>query len=704
MRWAGSTIARVTTPTAPMAPRRPTTLTAHGDERVDDWYWLNQKDSPEVIAHLEAENAFTDARTAHTAGLREVLFGEIRSHVVETDLSVPTRRGAWWYYSRTVEGQPYAVSCRLPARGDDRTPPELDPLVPAADEQVLLDANAEAQGHDYFSLGVFDVSPDHRLLAWASDVDGSEVYRLRWRDLDTGQNLPDVVEAVHYGSAWASDNRTLFYTRVDSARRPYQLWRHLVGTPAGDDVLVHQEDDEAFFLGVQRTKDGQLLLLNLGSKVTSEVHLLPADDPTGAWTVVEPRRQGVEYDVDSQGGRLLIVTNDGGATSFRLVEADLASPGATGWREVLPYDPEVRLLGIDVARDHVALQERADGLTRIRLLRLPGGEVHTIVPPEPTYTLGIGSTPDYDSPLIRYTYTSMVTPPSVYDYDVATGTALARKRQPVPAYDADRYVTDRTWAVAGDGTRVPVSLVSRRDRPTGPGPCLLYGYGSYEASIDPGFSSARLSLLDRGFVFAIAHVRGGGEMGRRWYDDGKLLAKGNTFSDFVAAAEHLIAQGWTAPGSVVARGGSAGGLLMGAVANLRPELFAAVVAQVPFVDALTTILDPSLPLTVLEWEEWGNPVESREVYDCMKGYAPYDNVRPQAYPRILATAGLNDPRVSYWEPAKWVQRLRDRGTGSEPVLLKTEMGAGHGGPSGRYDAWREEAFTLAFALDAVGLA
>ncbi len=689
--------------TPPLAERRPQTLTAHGDDRVDEWYWLREKDNPDVIAHLEAENAFTDELTSPTKALQDTLFEEIRSHIVETDLSVPTRRGDYWYYGRTIEGKPYGVSCRLPATGD-RTPPVLDAETSDPAEQVLLDSNAEAEGHDYFALGVFAISPDSQLLAWAADTNGSEVYTLRFRDLTTGKELPDVVERVTYGAAWASDNKTFFYTRQDEAMRPYQLWRHTLGTPAAEDVLVHTETDEAFFLSVERTKDGEMLLLGLGSKVTSECHFLRADDPTGEWQVVAPRRQDVEYDVDHQGGRFLIVTNDGGRQNFALVEAPVDNPGHENWTEVVPYDETVRLLGIDVARDHVAMQERAEGLTRIRLLTISDGALHTIDQPEKAYTLGLSGTPDYDSPLIRYTYTSMVTPASVYDYDVANREPLLRKRQPVPAYDADLYATERTWAPAADGTLVPVTLVARKDRPRDGGPCLLYGYGSYEASMDPSFSASRLSLLDRGCVFAIAHIRGGGEMGRQWYDNGKMAKKPNTFSDFTAAAEHLIAEKWTSAGRIVARGGSAGGLLMGAIVNARPDLYAGIVAQVPFVDALTTILDPSLPLTVIEWEEWGNPVASKEIYGVMKSYSPYDNVSAQAYPRILATGGLNDPRVSYWEPAKWVQRLRERTTGSEPILLKTEMGAGHGGPSGRYDAWHEEAFHMAFTLDALGLA
>jgi oligopeptidase B len=687
----------------PLAPRRPTTLTAHGDERVDEWYWLREKESPEVLEHLAAENAYAEAMTAHTAELQTTLFEEIRSHVVETDLSVPTLRRGYWYFSRTVEGKPYAESCRLPAEPENLTPPVLDPVDRDAREQVLLDSNAEAEGHDYFALGGFDLRPDSSVAAWAADVTGGEVYTWRFRDLATGEDLEDVIEGAYYGSAWASDNRTFFYTRPDSAMRPYQVWRHVLGTASSADVLVLQEDDEAFFVHIGRTKDDAMLLIELGSKVTSEAHYLRADDPAGEWQVIEPRRQDVEYEVDHRDGEFLILTNDGGAENFKLVSAPVGSPGAEHWTEVLPYDPAVRLRRIDVARDHIALQERAEGLTRIRMLQRDG-TVHTIEQPEEAYTLGLGSTPDYDSPLIRYTYTSMVTPSSVYDYDVTSREALLRKRQPVPAYDDSLYVTSRTWAPAADGTLVPVTLVSRKDRALDGGPCLLYGYGSYEASMDPAFSGARLSLLDRGFVYAIAHIRGGGEMGRQWYEQGKLAVKGNTFSDFTAAAEHLIAEGWTSAGRIVARGGSAGGLLMGAIVNARPDLYAGIIAQVPFVDCLTTILDPSLPLTVMEWEEWGNPVESPEIYAVMKSYAPFDNVSAQAYPRILATAGLNDPRVSYWEPAKWVQRLRERTTGSEPILLKTEMGAGHGGPSGRYDAWKEEAFAMAFALDCVGLA
>jgi oligopeptidase B len=684
-------------PSPPTAERRPHVLTAHGDERVDEYYWLNNRNDPAVIAHLDAENTYTDAVTAQSKALQDELFEEIRSHVQETDLSVPVRHGAWWYYSRTIEGQPYAVHCRQPAHGDDRTPPDIGET-PAADEQVLLDGNLEAQGHDYFRVGVFDLSPDQQLLAWAKDVDGSERYQLRFRDLATGADLDDVIEGVYYGSAWAADNATFFYVRTDDAVRPHQLWRHTVGTPASSDVLLHQEDDERFVLGVDVTKDQRLILLELASTTTSECRWLAADDPGGQFQYVAERRAGVEYDADHRDGEFLIVTNDG-AENFKLVRAPVGDSAPERWADVFPPDPAVRLESIEVFRDFLLLHERAEGSTRIRLLEPATGDLHAIDQPEAPAAVFPIYTPDYDSPMLRFTFTSLVTPATVVDYDVASRVQLVRKRQPVPNYDPSRYATSRTWATAADGTRIPISLFHRRDLDRGkPAPCLLYGYGSYEVSIDPAFAATRLPLVDRGFVYAVAHIRGGGEMGRPWYLDGKLLNKRNTFTDFTDCAEHLVKEGWTEPGRIAARGASAGGLLMGAVANLRPDLFGTVLAGVPFVDALTTILDPSLPLTVGEWEEWGNPVEDAEVYRYMKSYSPYDNVAALDYPPILALGGLNDPRVSYWEPAKWVLRLRERTTSGKPVVLQTEMGAGHGGPSGRYDAWRREAFVLAWVL------
>jgi oligopeptidase B len=721
-------------PAPPLPERRPVRLEAHGDVRIDDWYWLRDRDDPAVLAHLEAENRYTEAVTARTAPLRQRLYDEIVARIEETDLSVPVRKGPWWYYARTVEGSDYPLHCRRPVGpGDDGTTEPLSPPgpgeEPAADEQVLLDENALASGHEYFALGNLSVSPDHRWLAYSVDTTGGERYRMRFRCLDTGEESPESLEDTSYGVAWANDNATVFVVRVDEAMRPYQLWRHLVGTDPGEDVLVHEEPDERFYLGVGRTRDDAFVVCSLDSKVTSEVRVLDADAPAGDLVVVEPRRQGVEYTVDhvrgdpGRGvpGRFLVVTNDE-AEDFRLVETPDDRPGRASWREVLPSRPGTRLERVDPFAGHWVVAEREEGETRLRVLDPETGASTPVARPESPSTVWAGANPEYGTETLRYEYTSMVTPRSVYDLDLATGEVRLRKRQRVLGdFVPERYRTERLWATAEDGTRVPISLVYRTDlvEPPGsatptagghePAPCLLYGYGSYEASIDPTFSSLRLSLLDRGFVFAIAHVRGGGELGRRWYTDGKLDRKPNTFTDFVACARLLVESGWTAPDRLVARGGSAGGLLMGAVANLAPELFRAIVAEVPFVDCLTTILDPSLPLTVLEWEEWGNPVEDPHIYEVMKAYSPYDNVRatddegrPLRYPDLLVTGGLNDPRVGYWEPAKWAAKVRAANPDNR-VLLKMELEAGHGGPSGRYDAWRDEAFVYAFVLDAVGL-
>ncbi len=682
---------------APRAAARPTTLTAHGDERTDPYFWLRDRDDPEVTAYLDAENEYTKAALAHTETLQTQLYDEIVARILETDLSAPVRKGDWWYYSRTVEGMQYAISCRKPAV-EGAAPDE------AGDEQVLLDQNVEAAGHDFFALGVFDVSPDHSLLAYAADTTGGEKYTLKFRDLSTGDDLADVIEGVHEGSAWSTDNRTFFYTRPDDTMRPYQVWRHTLGTAGdGDDVLVFQDDDEHFFVGVGLERDERIITIHAGSKITDECWFLPADDPTAGASVVQPRIEGVEYSVEHHLDRFFITTNHH-AVNSRLMSAPDTSPGIDNWVEVVPHRDDVKLGGVDAFRDYLVLYERADALRRIRIMGLADGDTHTIEEPEPVYTAGAGANPEFDTGVLRYSYTSLVTPLSVYDYDVAARTRTLVKQQPVlGGYDPAQLVSERVWATAADGEQVPVSLVRRQDVALdGSAPCVLYGYGSYEASIDPAFSSLRLNLVDRGFVFAIAHIRGGGERGRRWYDDGKLLHKRNTFTDFIACAEHLIAEGYTAADRLVIRGGSAGGLLMGAVANLRPDLFKAVIAQVPFVDCLTTILDETLPLTVVEWDEWGNPKEDPEVYAYMKSYSPYDNVDAKDYPAMLVTAGLNDPRVSYWEPAKWVAKLRATRTNDAPLLLKTEMGAGHQGPSGRYDSWREEAMVQAFILDVLG--
>jgi oligopeptidase B len=676
----------------PAAPKRPEVLVAHGDERVDEWYWLRNREDPEVIAHVEAENAWAAAQLAPTEDLQRRLFDEMVARIQETDLSVPARKGEWWYLSRTVEGLQYGIWCRR--KGDVDGP-----------EEVVLDQNELAEGHDYLAVVNTSVSPDAERLAYAVDHNGSERFTLRFRDLRTGEDLPDQVPDTYYGLAWAADSATVFYTKVDDSMRPYQLWRHAVGTPAADDVLVYQEDDERFFLGVALTKSERYVVLGLESKVTAESWVLDATTPDAGFRVVQPREQGVEYDVDHHGDRFLIVTNADGAENFKLVEAPVDDPGRHRWTDVVPHRPDVKLDGIEVFAGHLVLHERAEGVRRITVRRVADGDTHVIDQPEAVSTTAVDANLEFDTTVLRFGYSSMVTPRSVYDYDMEARTRELKKRQAVlGGYDPDDYETGRLWATAPDGVRVPISYVHKRGVAVdGTAPALLYGYGSYEISIDPTFSPLRLSLLDRGFVFALAHVRGGGEMGRRWYEEGKMLHKKNTFTDFVACAETLLAEGYADPGRLVLRGGSAGGLLVGAVVNLRPDLFRAAIADVPFVDVLTTILDEDLPLTVTEWEEWGNPKADPEVYAYVKSYSPYDNVAAVDHPAVLALAGLNDPRVSYWEPAKWVQRLRDRGTGGARVLLKTEMGAGHGGPSGRYDSWREEALIYAFMLEELGL-
>jgi oligopeptidase B len=669
---------------------------------VDEYAWLQKKDDPETIAYLEAENAYTEGATAHLNGLRDTLFNEIKTRTRETDLSVPARKGGFWYYTRTVEGKQYGIQCRRAAAIGEVDPPSTEDGAPLAGEEVLLDGNELAADKKFFALGTFDVSPDGRWLAYSTDFDGDERFTLRFKDLLSGETLPDEIPNAFYGSAWSADGSTLFYITVDDAWRPHRVWRHVRGTPASEDQIVYEESDERFWVGVDLTRSEKFIVIDVQSKVTSEVYVIPATEPLAAPRVVAPRRQGVEYSVEHHGHRFLILHNDG-AEDFALAYTSVDAPGA--WTPLIEHQPGVRLLQVDAFARHLVISLRRDGLTGLRVLRLDSSASYDIELPEPIYSVGPDANPEYDTTSFRLHYSSLVTPESVYDCDLDTGALTLRKRKPVlGGFDPARYEQHREWAIAEDGTRVPISLVSLRDTPQdGSAPLVLYGYGSYELSMDPWFSIPRLSLVDRGVVFAVAHIRGGGEMGRRWYEDGKMLAKKNTFTDFVASAEHLVKAGWTAPDRLVARGGSAGGLLMGAVANIAPEAFAGIVAQVPFVDALNSMLDPSLPLTVTEWEEWGNPLDDPDVYAYMKSYAPYENVADRPYPAILAVTSLNDTRVLYHEPAKWVARLRAVAPGAN-VLLKTEMGAGHGGPSGRYDAWKEEAFINAWILSLFGRA
>jgi len=703
--------------TPPVAKRVPLVRTHHGDTVVDEYEWLRAKDDPEVVAHLEAENAYTEDALGGLAELRERIFTEISGRIQQTDLSVPTREGAWWYFVRSVEGQQYGIACRAPiADPADWSPPVVEPGGTLPGEEVLLDSNAEAEGHDFYSLGSFDVSPDGALLVFATDTRGDERYTLRIRNLTTGEDLPDVVEDTSPGALIDPTGRFVFYTTVDDSWRPDTVWRHEIGG-TGDDVRVLTEPDERFWVGVGLTRSKRYLVIELGSKITSEAWLLPTEDPTGEFRVVWPRREGIEYSIAHavQNGedRLLILHNDG-APDFQLVSVPADRPDAEP-EVVVPHEEGTRLEDVATFARHIAIGFRRGGLPRVGLLALPGfaapesagaGPIREIDFDEPLFSAGLGSNPEWEQPTLRLGFGSFVTPSTVFDYDLESGSLRLLKRQPVlGGYDPTDYDQRRVWARASDGTLVPVSLVARRelfDRPdtAGPPPVLLYGYGSYEASMDPSFSAARLSLLDRGVMFALAHVRGGGELGRHWYEEGRLLAKKNTFTDFVAAADHLIKEGYASPERLVAEGGSAGGLLMGAVANLAPDRFAGILANVPFVDPLTSILDPSLPLTVIEWDEWGNPLEDPEVYAYMKSYSPYENVTEHPYPRILAVTSINDTRVLYVEPAKWVAKLREVGA---PVLLKTEMSAGHGGVSGRYSAWRERAYELAWMLDVLGL-
>ena len=702
--------------------------THHGDTVVDDYEWLREKENPAVIAHLEAENAYSRAQTQHLDPLRKAIFGEIKEHTLETDLSVPTRRGSWWYYSRSFEGKQYAVHCRAPIGDpDDWTPPVLEPAEadnPAVQgepfetprssapqgEQILLDGNVEAAGHEFYSLGSFTISEDGTKLAYATDTVGDERFTLRIRDLSTGSDLDDEIPNTFHGAVFSPDGAYVFYTTVDDAWRPDTVWRHTVGTPSDADVAVFREPDERYWVGIGLTRSKKYLVIELGSKITSEAWIVDASQPTGEFRVVWPRREGVEYSIEhavvNGEDRLLILHNDG-AVDFELV--DVAADDVNGRRTtVLAHTPAIRLESVDAFADHLVIEYRRAGLTQLGIMPLNAdgyGTMSELEFDEPLYTVGTTGNPEWTQPTVRFGYGSLATPSTVYDYDVADGRLRTLKQQVVLGdFDQNRYEQRREWAVAADGMRVPISLVYRRDLvdPGTPAPLELYGYGSYEASIDPGFSIARLSLLDRGAVFAIAHVRGGGELGRGWYDNGKALTKKNTFTDFIAAARHLIDSGWTSADRLVAEGGSAGGLLMGAVANLAPESFAGILAGVPFVDALTSILDPSLPLTVIEWDEWGDPLHDPEVYAYMKSYSPYENVRHGVrYPRIMATTSLNDTRVLYVEPAKWVARLREVGA---PALLKTEMSAGHGGVSGRYAAWEDRAWELAWVLDVLGLA
>ncbi len=648
---------------------------------VDDpWAWLRDRDDPDTIGYLDAENAYADAWFAPLSGVVESVFGEIKSRVLETDLAAPVRKDQWWYTTRTEEGSAYAIHCRGSGRD-------------TAGEQVLVDENVEAQGHEFFDLNVFDVSPDHRLLAWSSDTDGGERYVTRVRDLDTGLDLDDLLANTSWaGSAWSHNNSHLFYVQSDEAMRPNQVWRHALGTDQVDDVLVFEDADERFFVSVDLSRSGEWIIIDTSSKLSSEVRLIPAADPTAPAVVVRPRQPDLEYHIEHWGDRFVVITNLD-AEDFRVMTAPLGDPG--NWTEFVAHEPGRRIINAEPFSSHLVIHEWRRAQQRVRILFRDGRERVVDLGTEP-HEVELEANPQWDTDTVRYVYQSFTVPASVFEEHVLSGERTLLKRSPVPNVDLDLYTASREWATAADGTAVPVDIVRRVDaEPNGTAPCAVYGYGSYEASMAPWFSVARLSLLDRGWTWALVHPRGGGELGRRWYLDGKLLNKVNTFTDTIASCEHLVASGWSAPNRLSLRGGSAGGLLVGACITMRPDLFASAVAEVPFVDVVSTMSDPSLPLTITEWEEWGDPREEPAA-GYMLAYSPYDNAGSFDYPALYVTAGLNDPRVSYHEPAKWVAKLRDLWQTDRPLVFKCEMGAGHGGPSGRYDRWRDEARVIAF--------
>lgn len=676
--------------TAPVAAKQPKRIEAQGDVRIDDYFWLRERENPAVRSYLEAENEYTAAVMGHTQALQATLFQEMRGRIQERDASVPEQIGAYFYYHRYEEGKQYPIYCRKQG--------SLDNV-----EEILLDQNEVAAGHDFCHLGIYQISPNHGLLAYSVDYEGNERFVLHIKDLATGETLPDAIPDTFYSVEWAADNHTIFYNKQDAAWRPYKVFRHQLGDDPSQDPLVMHEPDDAYWLQIAKTKDQRYLLLDLHSSMTKEVWFIPAEQPTAAPTVIHPREHKLEYSVEHHSGNFLITTN-WEAENFRVMTAPVATPGKAYWQERIPHRPTVKVDAVEPFANHWVLHEREAGLRQLRIIDLHTNAEHLVKSPEPAYTYGRHANPDYQSNWLRFTYTSLTTPNTVYDYDMAAQTRVFRKQEAVlGGYDSSQYETLRLMATARDGTQVPISLVRRKEIPTDqPQPMLLYGYGSYGASMDPTFNASRISLLDRGVTYAIAHIRGGGEMGRQWYLQGKLLHKVNTFTDFIDCAEYLVDQGYTAPDRLTAMGRSAGGLLMGAIVNDRPDLFRAVIAGVPFVDVMSTILDPTIPLTVIEWEEWGNPHKPEE-YAYMRAYSPYDNLEAKAYPHLLATAGFNDSRVQYWEPAKWVAKLRTLKTDNNRLLLKTNMGAGHSGASGRFDYLKETAFEYAFLLDALGI-
>ena len=690
-------MANATAPQPPVARKETVTAAWHGITLSDDYHWMRADNWQEAMRdpatlpsairdHLEAENAYTKAVMSDTELVQEKLFEEMKARIKEDDSTVPSPDGPWSYYTSFITGGQYPILCRQPRDGGDET--------------VLLDGNREAKDHAYWQIGGADHSPDHKLMVYGIDTNGSEYYTLRVRDLATGRDLDDEIPSTAGGAVWAKDSRTFYYMRLDDNHRPLYVYRHTLGTPVDQDELVYEETDSGYYAHLGETHSGKFIQIVVSDHESSEVYLLDADDPKATPRMIAPRKDKREYSVEHHDDKLYILTNSGGAEDFRVCTVALDNPAEDNWQELIPHNPGTLILSLVMFKDHMVRLERSRSLPRIVIRRMSDNTEHEIAFEESAYSLGMSAGYEFDTTAMRFTYSSMTTPTQVFDYDMESRERILRKTQEVPSgHEPADYVTGRLFATARDGAEVPITILHRKDTALdGSAPLFLYGYGSYGISMPAGFSTGRLSLVDRGMIFAIAHVRGGKDMGYRWYTDGKRNNKVNTFNDFIDCAEFLVDKGYTTRGNIIASGGSAGGLLMGAIANMAPDLFLGIIANVPFVDVLNTILDKDLPLTPMEWPEWGNPITSLDDFKTIQSYSPYDNVAAQPYPHIFALAGLTDPRVTYWEPAKWVAKLRELNTSANLVMLKTNMDAGHGGASGRFEALRETALEFAFAL------
>ena len=680
----------MTDPT-PNAPQRPHELTSHGDTRVDPWFWLRDIDDPETLEYLRSENAHTAAVMATEEELQERLFQEMRGRIKEDDSTVPEKEGDYYYYTRFEEGKQYPIHCRKRLSLD-------------APEEVLIDVNDLAKDKDYCRVGRWENSPDHGWLAYSLDTDGSEQYTIVIKNLDTGEALRESIPNTYYSLEWANDSRTIFYDVLDENHRPVKIFKHRLGSDPSADEMVYEDTDERFFVQVHKSASKRFIFVSSSGNNMSEWHFMEAGDPGSGLTLIQPRHEDFEYDVEDHGERFLIRSNGDGARDFKISETLNSAPGWENWKDLVPHVLGRPIGGIGVFRDYLVLLCRADGLPQVRIMDLAAGTTHDLSLEEEDYSVRVQGGREWDTSTLRFAYNSLTTPATVYDYDMGTRQREFKKQTEVlGGFSSEKYQSRRVFATAGDGTQIPISLLYAKDTPLdGSAPLYLYGYGSYGIIVDSDFSSVRLSLVDRGYIFAIAHIRGGMDLGWDWYEGGKLLNKKNTFTDFISCAEHLINDGYTTKGRIVASGGSAGGMLMGAVVNLRPDLFRAVIADVPFVDVLNTMLDDTLPLTTMEYNEWGNPNE-RNYYDYIKSYSPYDNVKRQDYPHMLITGGISDPRVTYWEPAKWTAQLRELKTDDNLLLLKIHMDSGHGGASGRFDRLREVALEYAFILKVFAL-